>query len=253
MFSVTSNVLGTPQIVVQQTQADWKKFLGQDSTAPSVPLMKPGFTIEAFDGVFGLSTFVLAFGVASLAIGDVVTIGAGYATTRLTAAARGIVAVSMSANTDPTALSWFCIAGQVPAKAATVAVNLPLYECATTGSFSSTVVATNQCTGAVSVLAASGTVTTKTVQTLNGSNLLQVPDLDGLYVGQAVSGTGIAGGSTIAAIGAGGSMLGAQGPSRNYVQLSANMTATAGVTGTFAHPATFCTAFLARPVASGLG
>lgn len=253
MFNITSQKLGSPQIVVQQTQADWKKFLGQDSSAPSVPLMHPGYTVEAWDSVYGLSQFMLAFGVASLAIGDAVVIRAGYATVRGVAAGRGVAAVSMCANTDTAALSWFCVRGQVPCKAATMAVNLPLYLTATAGSLSSTVVATDQVTGAMSVLAASGTVTTKTINTVNGSDLITVPDTGGLYVGMAITGTGIPASTTISAIGNGGQMLGVNSPQRNQVQLSAAATATGQVTGTFAHPATFGTVMLAWPVAAGLG
>lgn len=254
MFAIESHRLGMPQIVVQQTTSDWKKFLGRDTTDPAtVPMMQAGMVVEAYDAVFGWASFILAFGVAGLQIGDAVTVGAGYATTRTVAASRGIVAISMAANTDTTALSWFCIQGQVPVRAATMAVNLPLYLTATAGSLSSTVVATQGVTGAVSVLAASGTVTTKTITTRNGSNLVQVPDLEGLYVGQALTGTGVAASSVIAAIGAGGAMLGVASPQRNVIQLNNNCTANGTVTGTFAHPSTFGTAMLGAPVAAGLG
>lgn len=253
MFKIISDTLGMPQITVQQTQSDWKKFLGMDSGySGTIPMMKPGTIVDAVDDVFGVARFILAYGVASLQIGDVVSIGAGYATTRLAAAGKGICAVSMAANTDSTALSWFCVMGQVPIRAATMTLGAILYSSATTGSLTSAVTAGQGVTGAHCVLAASGTVTTKTVHTVNGGYELSVPDLEGLYVGQSVSGTGIAGGSTITDLGLGGTMLGRQASARaGKVYLSAAMTATGSVTGTFAHPSTFGTAMLAHPVAAG--
>lgn len=250
MFRIVNPALGSPQITVQQTQADWAKFLGRDGG--TVPLMRPGYTVEAYDEVFGSATFVLAYGVASNTVGAAVRIGAGYATTLVAASVRGIVGISMSANTDTAALSWYCIRGQVPCKASTMAVNSPLFSSGTAGSLSSTSSATNGVTGAVSVLAASGTVTTKSIRTVNGSPLIEVPDTGGLYVGQAVTGTGVAGSSVIAAIGDGGQMLGIAGPARNVVQLNNNCTASGQVTGTFAHPATFGTVALANPAMCGL-
>lgn len=251
MFQVINPALGSPQITVQQTQADWAKFLGRDGG--TVPLMRPGYKVEAYDGIFGQATFMLAYGVASNVIGAAVRIGAGYATTLAAASVRGQMAISMSANTDTAALSWYCIQGQCPVKASTMAVNLPLFSSGTAGSLSSSVSATNEVTGASSVLAASGTVTTKSIRTVNTTDLIEVPDLDGLYVGQSVTGTGVGASAVISAIGQGGTMLGAMGPSKNFIQVSVVSTASGRVTGTFAHPATFGTASLAYPVMAGLG
>lgn len=252
-YATSSNILGRPQVNVQVTQADWKKFLGQDASAPNVPLPIPGQEMVAADPIFGSATFILAFGLAALAVGDFVTIRNNYSVVRSAAGVRGVAAVSMSANTDPTALSWYCVLGQVPARVTAGAANLPLYNTATTGSASTTVVATDQITGAMSATAVSATIGTKICNTVNGSPLVTVPNLDGLYVGMALTGTGIPGSTTIAAIGFGGLMLGAAGPQANQIQMSANATATGSPTVTFAHPATFLTALLARPVASGLG
>lgn len=253
MFKIISNTLGMPQITVQQTQSDWKKFLGMDSSySGTIPMMKPGTIVEAVDDVFGVARFLLAYGVASLQIGDVVSIGAGYATTRLAAAGKGICAVSMSANTDSTALSWFCVAGQVPIRAATMTLGAILYSSATTGSLTSAVTAGQGVTGAHCVLAASGTVCTKTIQTVNGSTEILVPDLEGLYVGQSVAGTGVGASAVISDIGFGGTMLGRQATARaGRIVVSVASTATGSVTGTFAHPSAFGTAMLAHPGAAG--
>jgi hypothetical protein len=261
MFQAVDNVLGNPQITVTQTSALWKEFLG--TTASSPPLMRAGTRVRAYDGVYGMAEFVLAYGVASLAIGDVVRFGAGWATTRTVAATRGSLGVSMSANTDTAALSWFCIFGQVPGTVATHTVDTPSYLTATAGSVSSTDAAGGAIAGMSTTLAASGTVGTKTVNTSTAATnpwgsarMLVVPDTDGLYVGMAVTGTGIAGGSTIVAISQGGVMLGPVGTvptnSQNVVLLSADMTATAAVTGTFAHPSTKATLMLNYPATAGV-
>lgn len=252
-FKVTSHRLGVPQIVVSQTQAGFKQFLGRDSGSADVTFL-PGQTVSAYDRLYGESRFILAYGVGSNAIGAMCRINNDWSTTLCAAATRGRLGVSMSANTDTAALSWYCIEGHVPVVASTVAVNLPLYLVGAAGAVTSTVTATNQATGLMSVLAASGTVTTKTISTVNGSAIIEVPDFDGLYVGMAVTGTGVAASSTISEISEGGQWGGTQTATRvRTVRLNNNCTATGSVTGTFAHPAGFCTAAVVHPVAAGLG
>lgn len=254
MFYNTLNVLGIPPTPITLTTADWQKFLGRDAaSAGTTPLPIPGDTVRATDPIYGECSFMLAYGVAGLQVGDTVLIGASYATTRAVAATRGVLGVSMAANTDPTALSWFAIKGQVPGRLAASAANAPLYTSATAGSLTNAVTATQGATGAFALTALAASIGTKLVGTVNGSNLLAVGNIDGLYVGAGVTGTGIAGGSTITAIGYGGLMLGTQGPPVGFVQLSANATATGQVTGTFAHGAAFALLHLAHPVAANLG
>lgn len=254
MYYNRENILGTPQTLVTATTADWQKFLGRDSaSAGTVPMPNAGVLTEALDFIYGSAEFLLAYGVAGLQIGDTVMIGAGYATTRAVAGTRGQMGVSMAANTDPTALSWFCVRGQVPARALVAAANVNMYTSATAGSPTNTVVATQGITGMLSLTALGATITTKLVSTVNGSANVAVPDTDGLYVGAAVSGTGIPGGATITALGVGGLMLGGNSPPNNVITLSANCTATGQVTGTFAHGAAFCRLNLIFPVAANLG
>lgn len=253
-FMTTSQTLGLPQAPVVLTSDDWNKFLGGASgpNFPPVPFMYPGQKLEAYDPTFGWAEFVLAYGVAGLQIGDAVRIGADYATTRTVASIRGMIGISMSANTSPTALSWFCVRGQVPTRvAAATAANTPLFVTATAGALDDAVVAGDNVVGATAVTAQGATVSTKTCNTVNGSTELEVPDLNGLYVGMAVSGTGIAASSTIAAIGFGGNMLGVQGPKAGRITLNNAMNATGRNTITFAHPATLVTAMLTYPVCTG--
>jgi hypothetical protein len=246
-----TNILGQPQVPVQVTVADWLKFMGRDGQSGTPPLPQPGQRLIAQDDIYGPAEFVLAYGVASLAIGEAVRIGPNYAVTRAAAGLRGMVGVAMAANTDTAALSWYCVRGQVPIRSLTAAANAPLFWSATAGAVDDGVVAGDLIFGAFAQTAGGATVDTKVCATVNGSNLITVPDLDGLYVGMAVTGTGIPGGTTISAIGVGGLMLGVQGPRAREVQLSANATATGGPTLTFAHIATYCTARLVDPFASG--
>ncbi len=251
-YRTAQNVLGQPQASVTLTSADWAKFLGRDGTSVPVPMMYPGMKLEAYDPVYGWAEFICAYGVASLQIGDAVRIGGGYATTRTVASIRGVIGISMSANTDTSALSWFCVRGQAPARvAAATAINTPLFVTATAGSLDDAVVAGDNVVGATAATAQGATVKTATLQTTNGSTELYVGDISGLYVGMAVSGTGIAASTTITAIGAGGLMLGAQAPRAGFITLNNAQNATGAATITFAHPATFITAMLQYPVCTG--
>ena len=87
---------------------------------------------------------------------------------------------------------------------------------------------------------------------MNGSNLLQLPDLNGVFVGQTLSGTGIAGGTTITAIGQGGQYNGVVSPNAGVVQLSANMNAT-GVNAVTFTATGFALVSLNAPNCVGLG
>lgn len=245
--------LGKPQIPVTVTTADWLKFLGRDGQSGTPPLPQPGQVVQGYDNIWGNAEFILAYGVASLQIGDAVMIGANLATTRTVAATRGVVGISMAANTDSTALSWFAVGGIVPGRALAAAANVAMFTSATAGSLTNTVVATQQVTGAISLTALAATVTTKSVSTTSGSNLIKVADMDGLYVGMGITGTGIPGGTTITGLGLGGLMLGVASPPAGFIQVSANATATGNVTGTFANGAAFTSLHLARPVANNLG
>lgn len=252
MWQNSSNILGQPQVPVTITQAEWKKFLGQDSSAPSVPLPYPGQTLIATDPIYGECEFILAYGVASLGARDAVRIGDGYATTRTTTGIRGRIAISMSANTDTAGLSWFAVRGIVPVNvAAAVAANTPAYATATTGALDDAVVAGDTVVGATFCTAQGATIRTQTINTVNGSPLITVNDLAGLYVGMAVSGSGVPGATVISAIGLGGLMLGSQGPMNYQIQLSNNCTVTGQATGTFAHTSTIASVMLAHPTCPG--
>ena len=254
-YNNSSNILGQPSVPVQVTIADWRKFLGYDvASFPQTPPMPyVGQFMYATDPIYGECIFTLAFGLAGLQVGELVVFRNNYAVARAAAGVRGVSGIAMSANTDPTALSWYCVQGVVPARVTAGAANLPLYNTATVGSAGTAAVVGDQHTGAMSLTAVSAVIGTKIVNTVNGSAIVGVPNLDGLYIGMGISGVGIPAAATIVAIGFGGLMLGAQGPQALQIQISANATATGGPVATFAHTAAFLTAFLQFPTAAGLG
>lgn len=88
------------------------------------------------------------------------------------------------------------------------------------------------------VLRASTFTLTKTAMTTNGSAVIQLTNVDGLFYGLTISGTGVSG--TITAIDA----------SQNRLTLSANATATGTITATFTYTG-FLLVHINTPVAQG--
>jgi hypothetical protein len=105
---------------------------GTTDTTPKVAL---GLTAQAVnDATNPQSAVELVYlkGVASTAVGDVVTYNpATGVTARLVASARGPVAVALAACTAGL-YSWYAIRGVVSAKAGTVVSGTPAFACATT-------------------------------------------------------------------------------------------------------------------------
>lgn len=135
---------------------------------------------------------------------------------------------------------WFCVAGEVPvAVTASVAAGTTfgLTGAGTVGAVTSG----KQILSAVSVLASTGTVTKANTTTHSGSAVLRLSvPADGLFYGMALSGTGIAGGATVAGISEDGCT----------VTMSANATASGSVTVTGTYTG-FIKAQIARPFVQG--
>lgn len=86
---------------------------GSTTTVPTPP-MKPGMIINATDPTYGGGEFILLLGVASTAVGSIVTYNLTTFTTALAPAGTNLpqpIAVAMSANTDPTQWGWYQISG----------------------------------------------------------------------------------------------------------------------------------------------
>jgi hypothetical protein len=211
--------------------------------------------IRATEPLYGEGEFVLAFGVSGLQVGDLVSINPSTgATTRTLVATRGIIAVSMAANIDTTALSWFQVFGTANVRCTTAAsAGLPLYQSATAGTVLSTVAATGLVLGMASASATGyALAATKNCNLTSGSIFVNVPNLDGLFVGMTLSGTGVSASQTIAAIGQGGQYMGVATPNAGVIQLSAAATATGLNAVTFTATG-WALAAIAYPSSVGLG
>ena len=86
---------------------------GSTTYIPTPPLV-PGMIVEATDPTYGTAEFILLAGVASTAVGSVVT----YNTTSFTTALAPVgankpqpIAIAMSANTSATTWGWYQISG----------------------------------------------------------------------------------------------------------------------------------------------
>jgi len=99
--------------LLQINQVDSGETTAGGTTIPTGP-NKLGMIVRAFDPTYGEGEFILLKGVASTAVGSLVTWdGTTYATTLCATTANQArpVAVSMAANTSASTYSWYQIAG----------------------------------------------------------------------------------------------------------------------------------------------
>src|SRR5579859_166934 len=88
------------------------------SAAPSPP-MYPGMVVRATDATLGSGEFILLAGVASTAVGSVVTYNTASFTTALAPVGANKpqpIAIAMVANTSSSKWSWYQISGTAVAK-----------------------------------------------------------------------------------------------------------------------------------------
>lgn len=224
-YHCTDTRLGVPMSIAYGAATDFPSGFIEPQIGTIVP---------AYDPFYGYGEFVWAYGVASLAAGEVVSINPlTGAATRTVAATRGaIIGVSMVANTSTTTASWYQITGAALAKvAAAFASGNPVYSTATPGTVDDAVVAGSGITSAVSISAIGYSPGTKVASVTNGSNIITVSSLDGLVAGMTVTGTGVSG--TITSIGFGGVFPPVASPMAQTIQLSAAATVTGNPTITF--------------------
>ena len=196
-----------------------------------------GTVIPGVDNYYGFGEFMYVQVPASTAItqGQLVVIGgfggaAGVSATVAPITAntgRGFgVAINAFASSAAVQYGWVQISGSAVIKAtASVAAGVAFgIDAATAGSVAA-VSAGRQVINAVT-LAPSTFAVSKVAVLIGGSPTINVPNVDGVVVGFAVSGTGIPGGTTVTAI----------DPNSRTVTLSAN--ATAGGNSTLAFTAT---------------
>jgi hypothetical protein len=99
-------------IPIANTDAGYTPANGS-SAIPSAP-MYPGMVVQAEDPTFGMGEFILLAGVASTAVGSLVTYNTVSFTTTLCPVTANLgqpVAVAMSANTSSSTWGWYQISG----------------------------------------------------------------------------------------------------------------------------------------------
>lgn len=194
-----------------------------------------GTIITAYDPIQGFGEFIYLAGVASTVVGDLVSYNpfTGVTTRGAATAGSGLpLAVAMSPCVA-TFYGWYQISGTMVVNNNATAVAGIAYQKAT-AQIGSAQVAGTQVLGGGTILVANSSTFTKTVTTKNGATQLFVPNFDGLYVGLPVSGTGIAGGSVIAAgVDSSPNASNTSSGSSGFVVLNNAMTADGTVTGTF--------------------
>lgn len=200
------------------------------SATPMVPV---GTIVNGYDGIQGAGEFCYMIGVASTVAGSLVTYDHLFQTT-LDAATANFSAPKAVAMAPTLAgqYGWYQVSGTalVANNATAVAGNA---FAKASGQIGSAAVAGTQIMGA-RIAVANGTTFTKVGTTKNGSTQLWVPNFDGLFVGLPVSGTGIAGGSVIAAgVDGGPNASNTNAAGMGFVNLNNAMTADGTVTVTF--------------------
>lgn len=134
-----------------------------------------------------------------------------------------VALTNFSAGTTIPQAGWVLRAGICPVQYAVAATTGLVY---IGGAGQATPAQANgkQINNAVCLIAASGSFT-RSVRTVNGSLAVEIAQVGGVFVGQAISGTGIPGSTTVAKI----------APDGRSVIMSAAATASGQVTGTFTH------------------
>jgi hypothetical protein len=131
---------------------------------------------------------------------------------------------------------WVMVSGVAPIQTS-VAATTGLVYIGTAGVITPTQANGKQVLNAACTIAAASAFT-RTIQTANGSKRIGVSRVNGIFIGQAITGTGIS--STVASIDPGG----------NAFYTAAAATATGSVTGTFT-PTGYGIVQLSRPFAQG--
>ena len=147
-YSFTENRAGQLQIA----NTDSGVTMANGSSAIPTPPNTLGQVCRAFDPTYGEGEFILLVGVASTAIGSLVSYNASTYQTALsanTANLAGPVAVAMSAN-GAASFGWYQIGGLAVVKRTAVSTNpqVAVYQSATTGSIMPTAASGKQILGA---------------------------------------------------------------------------------------------------------
>lgn len=160
-----------------------------------------GTTVRAYEPVQGAGEFIYLQGVASTVVGDLVNYNAftGVTTRNIGTAITALPLAFAMAPTVANLFGWYQISGVAVAANNGTAAAGKAYQVSAAVQITSTATAGMQISGGCQILVANSTTFTKACTTRNGSTELLVPNMDALFVGLPVSGTGIPGATTIAA------------------------------------------------------
>lgn len=194
-----------------------------------------GFKVRAFDPLLGFGEFIYLQGVAATVAGSAVTYNPFTGVTTLDAATAndGSPIAFAVAPCVAGLFGWYQVGGVAVANNNATAAAGNAFRKAT-GQIGSAAVAGTQILGGAKILTANGSTFTKVGTTRNGSTEVAVSNLDGVFVGCPVSGTGIPGGATVAAgVGNSPNARNSSAGSATTFLLSAAATADGTVTVTF--------------------
>lgn len=209
----------------------------QPDTTQRMPL---GAVIASNDPYWGGGEYIYLQANATLNQGAAVTwnAAAGFLAINLPNTANQSVSVAWATYPMTTGqFGWFKLSGQVIANStASVAAGSPTGITAAGQIGASS--AGKEIVGANSIAPATTTVTKANSVTRNGSNQLVVPNTDGLFVGCAISGTGIPASTYIGAISSDGRTISMTASNLSTAQ-NATATGAITVTGTYNDGTTF--------------
>ena len=241
MFAPVDALVGSPQAQFQGLTVD------------ATPRLQPGQLITAVDNWWGTAEFIYARANGSIRAFGLCVMTPVFDST-LQSYRFDMTEVPNTANLGrmlavaPCALSsgsytWFQISGLTPLNCNVSVAADVTFGIAAAGQGGANG-AGKQVLNARCMAPASTTVVKANCTASSGSNLLQVPNSDGWFVGAYLSGTGIAAGTTVSSI----------DPSGRFVTLSANTTAAVAgsVTATYNNATVFYNVVhLNRPFAQG--
>jgi hypothetical protein len=182
-----------------------------------------GMQQDMVDEFYGWGAFVYGKAVQACGVGRLCFMDSVWGATDIPNTANtGFPIYIARANMAINTFGWFQFAGQMPMLAtASVAAGVAIGITAAGSVGANT--AGKQVLNARVVRAGTATIVIANVGTVNGSPLLQMPNIGGLFVGLTASGTGISG------------TISAMDPNQNRIQLSANASATGNITATFTY------------------
>lgn len=159
-----------------------------------------GYRVKASDPILGFGEFIYLQGVASTVAGSLVNYNpfTGATTLNVPAANAGVPLAVAVAPTVANLFGWYQVAGTALVANNGTAAAGNVFQVGT-GTISSTATAGQQVLGGARILVANGSTFTKTGTTRNGSTEVFFSNLDAVFVGCPISGTGIPGATTVAA------------------------------------------------------